>query len=129
MQGIRHHKESFFHSRFWIVVLLIMCIVFTISVVKIYLKYTHAKSIKNDYRDELVQIKQHELDLQKNINALSTERGKEEEIRDRYRVVKQGEQMILIVDDQKEKSEARVDDEQKTNFFRAIWAKIANVFN
>ena len=66
MQGIRHHKESFFYTRFWIVVLFIICILLGISVFKVYLKYAHAKSIRNDYRDELAQVKQHEMDLQKN---------------------------------------------------------------
>ncbi len=98
MQGIRRHKESFFHTRFWIVVLSVIAILFSISVVKIYQKFVHAKTVRNEYRDELAQIQGQQADLQKNITALSTERGKEEEIRDRYRVVKEGEQMILIVD-------------------------------
>lgn len=130
MQGIRHHKESFFYTRFWIVVLFIICILLGISVFKVYLKYAHAKSIRNDYRDELAQVKQHEMDLQKNIDALSTERGKEEEIRDRYRVVKQGEQMILIVDnDQKGKVFETTEIEEEKGFFGVIWLKIVNLFN
>jgi cell division protein FtsB len=126
MQGIRHHKESFFYTRFWIVILLIISILLGISVFKIYRKHAHARSIRNDYRDELVQVKQHEIDLQKNIDALSTERGKEEEIRDRYRVVKQGEQMILIIDNDKKE---QVSAEEKQGFFSAIWSKIVNLFD
>jgi cell division protein FtsB len=130
MQGIRHHKESFFHTRFWIVVLAIICILLGISVVKIYLKYAHAKSIRNDYQEELTQVKQHETDLQKNIDALSTERGKEEEIRDRYRVVKQGEQMILIVnDDKKEIIKEEIENQKEKGFFGNIWSKIVHLFN
>lgn len=130
MQGIRHHKESFFYTRFWIVVLLVICILLGISVVKIYLKYAHAKSIRNDYQEELTQIKQHETDLQKNIDALSTERGKEEEIRDRYRVVKQGEQMILIVnDDKNEIVKEKIENQEEQGFFDNIWSKIVHLFN
>lgn len=101
MQGIRHHKESFFHTRFWIVVLVLLCILLVTSVIKISKKYIHAKSIRDEYQAELTQATEHQADLQKNIDALSTDRGKEQEIRDRYRVVKQGEQMILIVDNDK----------------------------
>lgn len=116
MQGVRHHKESFFHTRFWIVVLLVICIILGASVFKIAKKYIHAKSIRDDYQQELEQVKKHEADLQKNIAALSTERGKEEEIRDRYRVVKQGEQMILIVNNTDEQLEAEIE--------HSFWKKI-----
>ncbi len=63
----------------------------------------HAKTIRDDFQSELVQIEQQHEKLQKNIGNLSTERGLEAEIRDRYRVVKEGEQMILIVDNLEEK--------------------------
>ncbi len=128
MQGIRHHKESFFHTRFWIVVLVILCILFGISVIKTSKKFIHAKSIRNEYRDELAQVTQHQADLQKNIDALSTERGKEAEIRDRYRVVKQGEQMILIIDNDKNGSADVPEDnpgffKSIGNWFRALFHK------
>jgi cell division protein FtsB len=98
MQDIRRHKESFFHSRFWIGFLIIICVICGFSTFRMYKKYVHAQQIKNDYSHELVQVQDHALTLKKNIDALSTDRGKETEIRDRYRVVKEGEQMILIVD-------------------------------
>lgn len=104
MQGIRKHKESFFHSRLWIVILVIVTIVLSIAVIKMYKKYAHAKDIYHEYTVELAQVEKNKQDLEKNIEALSTDRGKEAEIRDRYRVVKKDEQMILIVDDQKVQS-------------------------
>lgn len=129
MQGIKHHKESFFHTRFWIAVLLVICGVLSVSVYKIYKKYNHAKTIRDDYRAELEQVKDHRADLQKNIDALSTERGKEEEIRDRYRVVKEGEQMILIVDnDKKEPKIPESENEVHTSGFQRIWNKILSIF-
>jgi cell division protein FtsB len=127
MQDIRHHKESFFHTRFWIVILLLICGVLTLSVVRMVKKYVHAKSIRDDYAVELKQNQQHQAELQKNIVALSTDRGKEAEIRDRYRVVKQGEQMILIVDNDKSiKSETG--DIQRKSFFSRVWDGIAAIF-
>lgn len=125
MQGIRHHKESFFHTRFWIVVLLIICTILIISVVKISKKYIHAKSVRNDYQTELNQVRAHEVELKKNIDALSTDRGKEAEIRDRYRVVKHGEQMILIVDNDKKES----NDPIPVNEPKGFWEKLKNLIN
>lgn len=103
MQDVRRHKESFFHSRFWIGFLLIICILLGLSTFRMYKKYVHAQQIKNDYHKELLQVQNHATELKNNIDALSTDRGKETEIRDRYRVVKEGEQMILIVDNDDEK--------------------------
>lgn len=125
MQGIRHHKESFFHTRFWIVVLLIICTILIISVVKISKKYIHAKSVRNDYQTELNQVRAHEVELKKSIDALSTDRGKEAEIRDRYRVVKHGEQMILIVDNDKKES----NDPIPVNEPNGFWGKLKNLIN
>lgn len=126
MQDIRHHKESFFHSRFWIGVLLIFFCITAFSVFKMFKKYTHAKTIRDDFQLELSETQKHQADLQKNIDALSTDRGKEAEIRDRYRVVKDGEQMILIVDNQEKPSVTKaISPPQPINF----WQKILGLFH
>ncbi len=102
MQGIHRHKESFFFSHFWVGVLVVVFGIASFSVSKMYKKYIHAKSVRNDFHAELLETQHQQAKLQENIDALSTDRGKESEIRDRYRIVKEGEQMILIVDnDQK----------------------------
>lgn len=98
MQESRNHPKSFFHSTLWICILLFFCFIFILSTINIYKKYLHAKRIKNEYHKELVQSQEKVGQLEKTIDNLSTDRGKETEIRDRYRVVKEGEQMILIVD-------------------------------
>lgn len=128
MQGVRHHKESFFHTRFWIVVLLVICTLLIISVVKISRKYIHAKSVRDDYQSELTQVEAHKAELEKNISALSTDRGKETEIRDRYRVVKHGEQMILIVDNDKKAPETDVLPEKPQGLFRKIGYWLGFIF-
>lgn len=129
MQGVRHHKESFFHTRFWIVVLIVICTLLVISVVKISKKYIHAKSIRDDYQAELTQVQAHEAELRKNIDALSTDRGKETEIRDRYRVVKHGEQMILIVDNDKKVAEIPPESPKPVGIFSRIGHWFSAIFN
>ncbi len=122
MQDIKHHKESFFYTRFWIVVLVIFSILLSLSVIRIYRKYAHAKSIRDEYAGELIQIQKNRNTLQANIEALSTPRGKEAEIRDRYRVVKEGEQMILIVNNNKNETEVITDTQEvsQDSFFKKI---------
>ncbi len=122
MQDIKHHRESFFYTRFWIVVLVIFSILLSLSVIRIYRKYAHAKSIRDEYAGELIQIQKNRNTLQANIEALSTPRGKEAEIRDRYRVVKEGEQMILIVNNDKNETEVITDTQEvsQDSFFKKI---------
>lgn len=100
MQVVKHHKESFFHTRFWIVVLLFLVIIFGMNTLNMYKKYAHAKKIRDEVALELVNVQNNKEALERNIESLSTDRGKEAEVRDRYRVVKEGEQMILIVDNE-----------------------------
>ena len=128
MQGVRHHKESFFHTRFWIVVLIVICIILMISIIRISKKYIHAKSIRDDYQTELVQVQAHDAELKKNISALSTDRGKETEIRDRYRVVKHGEQMILIVDNDKNEADIADEPEKPQGIFSIIGHWFGSIF-
>jgi cell division protein FtsB len=128
MQGIRHYKESFFHTRFWIAVLIVICTLLVISVVKISKKYMHAKSIRDDYQTELNQVESHEAELKKNINALSTDRGKETEIRDRYRVVKEGEQMILIVNNDKKEDQIPPEPPKPVGIFPRIGHWLSTIF-
>lgn len=120
MQPVKHHKEKFWYTRFWIVILLILCGLFGMSVINIARKHHHARTIRDDYQKELDQIQEHERVLKENIASLSTDRGKEAEIRDRYRVVKEGEQMILIVDNDEKKDAPPVSEPSKNIFRRFI---------
>ncbi len=70
MQDIHYHKESFFYSRFFIGFLVVIFGIFTYSIIKVHKKYTHAKSIRDDFRAELVEIEQQHTKLQKNITNL-----------------------------------------------------------
>lgn len=125
MQDIKYHKESFFHTRFWIVVLLIVAVLLSISVTRIYKKYAHAKSIRDEYILEFNQVQESKKVLEKNIQALSTDRGKESEVRDRYRVVKEGEQMILIVDNHENTEEiSEIYDGQEITAHPSFFQKI-----
>jgi cell division protein FtsB len=120
MQPVKHHKEKFWHTRFWIAILVIFCGLLSISVFNIAKKHRHARTIRYDYQQELIQIQEHERILKENIASLSTDRGKEAEIRDRYRVVKEGEQMILIVDNDDKNDDPSVPEPSKNIFRRFI---------
>ncbi len=99
------------------------------NTLSMYKKYTHAKKIRDEVALELLDVQNNKESLERNITALSTDRGKEAEVRDRYRVVKEGEQMILIVDnkktvDQSDSNELSLPEEEKTG----ILEKVINFF-
>ena len=49
-------------------------------------------------RDESNQLKQREYNLKEKVQALKTERGVEEEVRNKFGFVKEGEEVIVIVE-------------------------------
>ena len=53
------------------------------------------------------------------IARLETERGAEEEIRKKFRVVKEGEHLLVLIDPQK--GETREEDDENRSFFEKIF--------
>lgn len=97
-------KRHWFYSPIISVALIIFVILGTISVVGAYTKQREATMLKKQYEQELAEVKKHQEDLAEKITNLSTERGLESEIRDRYRVVKPGEQLLIVVDNPEQKT-------------------------
>lgn len=62
------------------------------------MKQREALSLRNEARRELISIEQKHQELDKKINDLSTDYGIEAEVRERYRVVKPGEQLVIVID-------------------------------
>ncbi len=91
-------KRHWFYSPIISVVLIIFVILGIISVVGAYTKQHEATMLRKQYEQELAEVKKHQEDLAEKITNLSTERGLESEIRDRYRVVKPGEQLLIVVE-------------------------------
>ena len=62
--------------------------------------------------------------LEGEIGQLQTERGMEEEIRKKFRVVKEGESVIIVVDDKENSATAL----NAASSSRSFFGKILNVF-
>jgi cell division protein FtsB len=109
-------KKSWFQSP-WVAILLLFMVVWGIvAVIRAYTKQREAIALRDGYVRELDQMKQKETELSAKIDSLSEVRGMEAEVRERYRVVKPGEQLVVIVDN-KEGADTSVD--QKT-----FWQKL-----
>lgn len=97
-----HEKRkirSIVYSKPVVAFLMIVTIVLSFSV---YHRYTVAEEMKhklNVREDELHELEQRAEVLESKVQYLRDERGIEEELRNRFDVVKDGEQVIILVDE------------------------------
>lgn len=85
------------------ILILVVLIVITLrGVWGMYEKNQEATIKRDKATAELVAIQIREKQLNEDIARLSTERGQEEEIRNRFMVAKEGEKVIIVTESQKE---------------------------
>ena len=116
----KHTKNNFWHSPIMLVVLLGIVLVFTYNIVGLIKKENETASKKELILSEINNLQKRESDLIKNIEELKTEDGTERAIRDKYQVVKDGEKMVMIVDEEKPKL---TEDEVKSEHSFWSWFK------
>jgi uncharacterized protein YpmB len=95
----RRRIKKLLHSRYAIGALVIICLLFAHSLWGIYTKYQKSKGIMERVRADATALQSRQNGLQQSIDSLSTPEGKEREIRDRFGAVKDGEKMVVLVDD------------------------------
>ena len=94
---LTNKKKSWFHSP-WVAILLIGLIVLAmISVFHALSKERIAMKLRNDEQAQLAALNAKQIDLSQKIDDFSSPRGVEGQIRDQYRVVKPGEQLVILV--------------------------------
>ncbi len=101
MRHILVKKKSWFRSPFVAVALVIFVIWGSFSVVRAGLKQNEAVRLRDGARKEFLELEQKQSVLHQKIQNLSTDAGLESEIRQRYRVVKPGEQLVIVVNNDK----------------------------
>tara|TARA_B100000745_G_scaffold290137_1_gene228812 strand:+ start:17749 stop:18126 length:378 start_codon:yes stop_codon:yes gene_type:complete len=85
-------------GRIGILVLLVTVAFFAKGVWGVYEKARFAREARDAARNELTNLTTRETALSSEIRRLETQRGLEEEIRQKYDVGRRGEQMIVLVD-------------------------------
>ena len=96
---IPNKRRPWFHSPILAVFLVILILWGSFVVYKIHAKHREAVLLRDQYRNELVELQKKEVELDAKIKDLSTDRGMEAEVRNRYRMVRPGEQLVIVVDD------------------------------
>jgi cell division protein FtsB len=92
----RYRVRRFFGSKVAFVLLLVLFIIFTQAAVGMYAKAREAKEKRDLARSELERLEARETSLQTEISRLSSERGIEGELRDRFFIAKEGEKVAVV---------------------------------
>ncbi len=109
----RKNKYNFWHSPLMLILLFCILILFIYNIIGLIEKERETAKKKNIILYNIEILRNRESTLNTDINKLKTEDGIEETIRDKYQVVKEGEKMVTIVDEEKKNNvevEAPVED-------------------
>lgn len=101
MKDFRTRKSTvkpFYHSWFFLIVLVLVLGFFVKSAYASFTKKRNADIEKDKYELKLNNLQDKKLNLEQKIEHLKTDRGIEEELRKRFNVTKEGEQIIKIIE-------------------------------
>jgi len=93
---IRNKNRRAIYSGWTLIVLLFVIFVVGRGAWSVLQKERETKNNLNNANEELIELEDRRELLAREIRKLSTERGVEEEIRDKFRVVKSGEEIALL---------------------------------
>jgi cell division protein FtsB len=97
--------KSYLYSRYVVGALFIFAILLSISVFERYVAERKVAQKRDEIKNELEALQQRESVLEAEVSRLKSDRGLEEEIRDRYEVSRAGERIVVIVgDDEREET-------------------------
>ena len=97
----RKKSNNFWHSPLVLLVLFAIIILFSYNMIGLLEKEKETSKKKELILSQIETLREREQSLSKDINKLKTDEGVEETIRDKYQVVKEGEKMVVIVDQEK----------------------------
>lgn len=111
------------YSKISIIFLLAICVFLAKGLVGVHDKARESMDRRNLSAGRLSQLSAREEQLKKEIERLESRVGLEEELRNRYSFSKEGEKMIVIVDESEKKASKNVEDEQEIHEKIATWFK------
>ncbi len=96
-----HQKRkvrSFMYNKVTLVILFLLVLVLARSTWVVWQKKQESEEMKSVSMRNVEELRSRESELQAKMNKLDTDHGIEEEIRAKYSVVKEGENMVVVVE-------------------------------
>jgi len=123
MKKFKKNQYKFWHSPFALIVLFSLIVIFGYNMIGLVEKKRDTSNKKEQILSQIEDLKEREQLLQKNNLKLETEEGKEEVIREKYQVSKEGEKVIILVD---EEDNSLIDESNERS---SLWDWIKKRFN
>jgi len=120
----RKNKYNFWHSPLMLILLFCILVLFIYNIIGLMEKERETARKKDIILANIETLRNRESILTTDINKLKTEDGIEETIRDKYQVVKEGEKMVTIVDEEKKGNveiEAPVEDSSFLGWIKRLF--------
>lgn len=120
---IKSKKDNykFWHSPLALGILFLILVFFCYKIIDLISIKRETSYKKNLVLEQIDELKERESLLSENISKLKTEEGREEVIRDKYQVAKEGEKMVIIVDQENKDISIPKEEKVRHGFFE--WFK------
>jgi cell division protein FtsB len=96
----KQKEQKLWHSPLALLVLFLIVVVFSYNTIGLIIKERETTKNKESELMKIDDLRKRETSLSNDIARLSTDEGREESIRDKFQVVKPGEKMVVIVDEE-----------------------------
>lgn len=113
--------RSFLYHRGFLAVLFVVVLFALHSTWSVYRKKELSLEMKNISLNQVEDLRKRNDDLDKKINKLTTDVGIEEEIRSKFSVAKEGESVVVVVQDEQKAASS-------TKSHASFWSKLISVF-
>ncbi|MFC1614938.1 septum formation initiator family protein [Patescibacteria group bacterium] len=119
----KHRWQNVVFSKAALVLLFIVILFAGNAAWNMYQKYRESKELKDRALTQLHELENRKQNLTENIEKLETERGIEEELRKRFGIVKEGEEVVIVIDNPEDK-----ENEQRTVEKKSFLNNILDIF-
>lgn len=115
--------RNVFYSKLVLVVILVFLFIFIKATWKFYDKANESRHRKENVEHEMAELVQRKTELEQEIAHLDSSVGMEEELRTRFDLVKEGEETILLVDENKDATASEATT-TKDGFWHNLWQSV-----
>lgn len=123
-QKNRNKKNNIWYSPIILFLMLVLIIIFSYNMIDLVEKVRETAKKKDFANEQVDRLKEREKILTEKLGKLETQEGIEEEIREKYQLVKEGERLVIIVD----KDEEGLSEDEKSKNKKGFTGFFKNLF-
>jgi len=120
--NLRSRRKKNIYPKATIIVLLVIALILARATWNVFIKNRETKENLVETVEYLDDLKKRGANIEEEIQDLSTERGIDREIREKFRVVKEGEGMIMLIDSPESYTAS------STNEDKSLWSRVMDLF-